>query len=176
MKIYPIFAYQKPKNKKVMKKILLMIVAVLAFVTVSAQPPMGGQRGGNRGAKTIEMLQTRLQMTPEQAKKFAPVYDGYMRELRQVRKDTKTYVDSFKGEEMTIKVAKKIMMAQLNGDKQIIQVKKEYIKVFVNYLTPEQLSKVFTLGQGPRGPRGPRGGHGGPQGSQGGPRPQTPQN
>ena len=176
MKIYPIFAYQKPKNKKVMKKILLMIVAVLAFVTVSAQPPMGGQRGGNRGAKTIEMLQTRLQMTPEQAKKFAPVYDGYMRELRQVRKDTKTYVDSFKGEEMTIKVAKKIMMAQLNGDKQIIQVKKEYIKVFVNYLTPEQLSKVFTLGQGPRGPRGPRGGQGGPQGSQGGPRPQTPQN
>ena len=159
-----------------MKKILLMIVAVLAFVTVSAQPPMGGQRGGNRGAKTIEMLQTRLQMTPEQAKKFAPVYDGYMRELRQVRKDTKTYVDSFKGEEMTIKVAKKIMMAQLNGDKQIIQVKKEYIKVFVNYLTPEQLSKVFTLGQGPRGPRGPRGGQGGPQGSQGGPRPQTPQN
>ena len=90
-----------------------------------------------------------------------------MRELRQVRKDTKTYVDSFKGEEMTIKVAKKIMMAQLNGDKQIIQVKKEYIRVFVEYLTPEQLSKVFTLGQG--GPRRPRGGHGG---SQGQPRPQ----
>ena len=163
-----------------MKKILLMIIAVLAFVTVSAQPPQGGpqggQRGGDRNARTIEMLQKALQMSPEQAKKFAPVYQGYMRELRQVRKDTKTYVDSFKGEEMTIKVAKKIMMAQLNGDKQIIQVKKEYIKVFVNYLTPEQLSKVFTLGQGPRGPRGPRGGHGGPHGPQGGPRPQAPQN
>ena len=165
-----------------MKKILLMIIAVLAFVSASAQPPFGpppggpggpGRQGGDRNARTIEMLQKSLQMTPEQAKKFAPVYQGYMRELRQVRKDTKTYVDSFKGEEMTIKVAKKIMMAQLNGDKQIIQVKKEYIKVFVNYLTPEQLSKVFTLGQGPRRPRG---GHGGPQGSQGGPRPQTPQN
>ena len=107
-------------------------------------------------------------MTPEQAKKFAPVYQGYMRELRQVRKDTKTYVDSFKGEEMNIKIAKKIMMAQLDGDKQIIQVKKEYIKVFVNYLTPEQLSKVFTLGQGPRGPRGPHGPRG-PQGAPGAP-------
>ena len=65
------------------------------------------------------------------------------------------------------------MMAQLNGDKEIIQVKKEYIKVFVNYLTPEQLSKVFTLDQGPRRPRGPRGG----QGGQGGPRSQgAPQN
>lgn len=145
-----------------------MIVAVLAFVTVSAQPPQGGQRGGNRGAKTIEMLQQRLQMSPEQAKKFAPVYDGYMREIRAVRKDTKTYVDSFKGEEMTIKVAKKIMMAQLNGDKEIIKVKKEYIRVFVNYLTPEQLAKIFTLDKGPRRPRGPRGG-------QGGPRPQQPQ-
>ena len=151
-----------------MKKILLMSVAVLAFVTVSAQPPQGGQRGGNRGAKTIEMLQQRLQMSPEQAKKFAPVYDGYMREIRAVRKDTKTYVDSFKGEEMTIKVAKKIMMAQLNGDKEIIKVKKEYIRVFVNYLTPEQLAKIFTLDKGPRRPRGSRGG-------QGGPRPQQPQ-
>ena len=151
-----------------MKKILLMIVAVLAFVTVSAQPPQGGQRGGNRGAKTIEMLQQRLQMSPEQAKKFAPVYDGYMREIRAVRKDTKTYVDSFKGEEMTIKVAKKIMMAQLNGDKEIIKVKKEYIRVFVNYLTPEQLAKIFTLDRGPRRPRGSRGG-------QGDPRPQQPQ-
>ena len=154
-----------------MKKILLMIVAVLAFFTISAQPPQGGPRGGNRGSKTVEMLQKRLQMTPEQAKKFAPVYDGYMREIRAVRKDTKTYVDSFKGEEMTIKVAKKIMMAQLNGDKEIIKVKKEYIKVFVNYLTPEQLSKVFTLGQAPRGPRGGKGGPGAP----GQPRPQAPQ-
>lgn len=151
-----------------MKKILLMIVAVLAFVTVSAQPPQGGQRGGNRGAKTIEMLQQRLQMSPEQAKKFAPVYEGYQREIRAVRKDTKTYVDSFKGEEMTIKVAKKIMMAQLNGDKEIIKVKKEYIRVFVNYLTPEQLAKIFTLDKGPRRPRGSRGG-------QGGPKPQQPQ-
>ena len=91
-----------------------------------------------------------------------------MREIRAVRKDTKTYVDSFKGEEMTIKVAKKIMMAQLNGDKEIIKVKKEYIRVFVNYLTPEQLAKIFTLDKGPRRPRGSRGG-------QGGPRPQQPQ-
>ena len=154
-----------------MKKILVMIIAVLAFITASAQPPFGpppgfghggpGGQGGDRNARTIEMLQKSLNMTPEQAKKFAPVYQGYMRELRQVRKDTKAYVDSFNGQEMDIKVAKKIMMAQLNGDKQIIQVKKEYIKVFVNYLTPEQLSKVFTLGQGPRRPRG---GHGGPGG------------
>ena len=153
-----------------MKKILVMMIAVLAFITASAQPPFGpppggpGGQGGDRNARTIEMLQKSLEMSPEQAKKFAPVYQAYMRELRQVRKDTKTYVDSFKGEEMTIKVAKKIMMAQLNGDKEIIQVKKEYIKVFVNYLTPEQLSKVFTLGQGPRRPRGGKGGPGGHDG------------
>ena len=120
----------------------------------------------------IEMLQTRLNMSPEQAKKFAPVYQAYQREIRNIRKETKTYVDSFKGKEMTIKVAKKIMMAQLNGDKQIIQVKKEYIKVFVNYLTPEQLSKIFALNQGGRRPRGGQPGQGPrPQG----PRPQSPQ-
>lgn len=161
-----------------MKKILLMLVAVLAFVTVSAQPPQGGpqggQRGGDRNGRMIEMLQKQLNMSPEQAKKFAPVYQGYQRELRNVRKETKMIVDSYKNEEVTVKVAKKIMMAQLNGDKQIIQVKKEYIRVFVNYLTPEQLSKIFTIGQGPRRPRGGQQGHGPrPQGQGGqyGPRP-----
>ncbi|MBQ5648030.1 MAG: hypothetical protein IIV16_02775 [Alistipes sp.] len=148
-----------------MKKFLLMIVAVLAFVTVSAQPPQGGQRGGDRNARMLEMLQKQLNMSPEQAKAFLPVYQGYQREIRAVRKDTKAYVDSFKGEEMTIKVAKKIMMAQLNGDKEIIKVKKEYIKVFVNYLTPEQLAKVFALGQKPRRPRGEGSGQGAPQGA-----------
>ena len=147
-----------------MKKILLMLVAVLAFVTVSAQPPQGGpqggQRGGDRNGRMIEMLQKQLNMSPEQAKKFAPVYQGYQRELRNVRKETKMIVDSYKNEEVTVKVAKKIMMAQLNGDKQIIQVKKEYIRVFVNYLTPEQLSKIVTIGQGPRRPRGGQQGHG----------------
>ena len=149
-----------------------MLVAVLAFVTVSAQPPQGGpqggQRGGDRNGRMIEMLQKQLNMSPEQAKKFAPVYQGYQRELRNVRKETKMIVDSYKNEEVTVKVAKKIMMAQLNGDKQIIQVKKEYIRVFVNYLTPEQLSKIFTIGQGPRRPRGGQQGHGPrPQGQDG---------
>jgi Spy/CpxP family protein refolding chaperone len=158
-----------------MKKFLVAILALLAFVTVSAQPPFGhggphgGPHGGDRSARMIEMLQKSLDMTPEQAKKFAPVYQGYMRELRQVRKDTKMIVDSYKADEMTVKVAKKIMLAQLNGEKQIIQVKKEYIQVFVNHLTPEQLAKVFTLGQGPRGPRGPRGLHGGQGALQGAP-------
>ena len=154
-----------------------MIIAALAFVTTSAQPPFGpppggfggpGGPGGDRNARTAEMLQKALDMTPEKAKEFAPVYQSYMRELRQVRKDTKTYVDSFKGEEMTIKTAKKIMIAQLNGDKQIIQIKKSYIQVFVEYLTPEQLSKVFTIGQGPRRPRGGKPGEPGAHGVPGG--------
>lgn len=152
-----------------MRKFFLIIVAALAFVTVSAQPPQGrgGQGGPNRNARLLENLQRELGMTAQQAQKFAPVYQGYMREIRNVRKETKAVVDSYKSQEMTTKVAKKIMLAQLNGDKQIISVKKEYIKVFVNYLSPEQLSKVFTIGQRPRGARpGARPGAG-QQGQQG---------
>ena len=48
-----------------MKKILVMMIAVLAFATASAQPPFGppppgfgpGGPGGDRGAHTVEMLQ-----------------------------------------------------------------------------------------------------------------------
>ena len=139
-----------------MKKISILIVALLVAVAASAQP-QGGPRGGEGGARIVEMLQKSLSMTAEQAQKFAPIYLEYMRDLQQVNRETREYIDSFKNQEMTIKLAKKIMTAQLNGDKTIIQVKKEYIKVFMDYLTPDQLSKVFSINPGPGRPRHGRG-------------------
>lgn len=105
----------------------------------------GSEQRVINSAKTIEMLQKRLQLNLAQAQAFAPVYQKYALELRQVQKETRTYVNSLKEKEQTPKVAKKILQAQLNQDKKIIKIKGKYIKPFMNYLTQEQISKVFTF-------------------------------
>ena len=160
-----------------MKKFFALIIAVLTVGIASAQPPMGPPpgmgHGGERGPKKtpverIAGLVEELKLTPEQAEKFAPVYLAYQGEIRKIRKDLKTLMDSYEGKEITEKVAFRMMMDQLNADADVIACKKEYLRVFKDYLNPEQLSKIFLVEKKAMRPQRP-GGKGGPHGGPGGP-------
>ena len=153
-----------------MKKIFALIIAVLTVGIASAQPPMGGPgmgRGGEQGPKKtpverIAGLVEELQLTAEQAEKFAPVYLAYQGEIRKIRKDLKTLMDGYNGKEIDEKLAFRMVMDQLNADADIIACKKEYMRVFKNHLTPEQLSKIFMVEKKAMRPQRPHGGQGGP--------------
>ena len=157
-----------------MKQLILILCAVFALNVASAQPPMGpppgmggpGGPGGRRPdpAKRIERIKEQLGLTDEQAEKFAPVYLAYQRELSGIRKDLKAVMESYEGKEIDDKTAFRLVMAQLNSDADVIACKKEYMRVFKNYLTPEQLSKVFIVEKFASRPRGPKGGPGAPDG------------
>ena len=157
-----------------MKKIFALIIAVLTVGIASAQPPMGGPgmgRGGEQGPKKtpverIAGLVEELQLTAEQAEKFAPVYLAYQGEVRIIRKDLKTLMEGYNGKEIDEKLAFRMVMDQLNADADIIACKKEYMRVFKNYLTPDQLSKIFMVEKKAMRPQRPQGGAkgGGPQG------------
>ena len=112
-----------------MKKIFALIIAVLTVGIASAQPPMGGPgmgRGGEQGPKKspverIAGLVEELQLTAEQAEKFAPVYLSYQGEIRKIRKDLKTLMEGYNGKEIDEKLAFRMVMDQLNADADIIE-------------------------------------------------------
>ena len=145
-----------------MKQLILILCAVFALNVASAQPPMGpppgmGGPGGRRPdpAKRIERIKEQLGLTDEQTEKFAPVYLAYQREISGIRKDLKAVMESYEGKEIDDKTAFRMVMAQLNSDADIIACKKEYTRVFKDYLTPEQLSKIFLVErQRPHRPKG----------------------
>lgn len=166
-----------------MKKFFALIIAALAVSVASAQPPMGPPpgmgpgmgRGGEMGPKKspverIAGLVEELKLTPEQAEKFAPVYLAYQAEIRKIRKDLKTLMDSYNGKTINEKLAFRMVMDQLNADADIIAYKKEYMRVFKDHLNPEQLSKIFMVEKKAMRPQRPGGPHGGPQGGPHGPR------
>lgn len=139
-----------------MKKFILSLFAVIAACSAMAQPPHGGPEQSDRGiAKRYEHLKTALEMTDEQFDKFAPVYSAYQREIRGIRKDLKTLMDSYKDKPVDEKTAFKLVMAQLNADADVIRCKKEHMRVFKDYLTPDQMSKIFLVENRP--PHRPRG-------------------
>jgi hypothetical protein len=144
-----------------MKKFFALIIAVLAVGIVSAQP---AGRGGEQGQKKspverIAHVTEELGLTEKQAEKFAPVYLAYQSEISRIRKDLKKVMEWYNGKELTEKLAFRKAMDQLNADADIIACKKEYLRVFKNHLTPEQLAKVFTIERRGKG----KGGKGGPQ-------------
>jgi hypothetical protein len=147
-----------------MKKFFALIIAVLAVGIVSAQPAgRGGEQGQKKTpAERIAHVTEELKLTPEQAEKFAPVYLAYQSEISRIRKDLKKVMEWYNGKELTEKLAFRKAMDQLNADADIIACKKEYLRVFKNHLTPEQLAKVFTIERRGKG----KGGKGGPQGPQ----------
>ena len=166
-----------------MKKFFALNIAALAVSVASAQPPMGPPpgmgpgmgRGGEMGPKKspverIAGLVEELKLTPEQAEKFAPVYLAYQGEIRKIRKDLKTLMDSYNGKTINEKLAFRMVMDQLNADADIIACKKEYMRVFKDHLNPEQLSKIFMVEKKAMRPQRPGGPHGGPQGGPHGPR------
>ena len=133
-----------------MKKFFALIIAALAVSVASSQPPMGPPpgmgpgmgRGGEMGPKKspverIAGLVEELKLTPEQAEKFAPVYLAYQGEIRKIRKDLKTLMDSYNGKTINEKLAFRMVMDQLNADADIIACKKEYMRVFKDHLNPE---------------------------------------
>lgn len=149
-----------------MKKLFALLAAAFAVNIAVAQPPMGPPPGMIRKSPTerIAGLTEELKLTAEQAEKFAPVYLNYQGEVRKIRQDLKKLMESYEGVEMTEKVAFRMVMEQLNADADIIACKKEYMRVFKDYLTSEQLSKIFLVEKFANRPRGHKGGPGAPDG------------
>lgn len=110
--------------------------------------------------RSVERMKQALDMTDKQAEQFVPVYQAYTREINGIRKDLKMLMDYYKDKPMDKKTAMKLVMVQLDADAEIIKAKKEYLRLFKMYLTPEQLSKVFLLDSKPARPH--RQGPGGP--------------
>ncbi len=159
-----------------MKRLLFVLFALFSVVMAAAQPPFGPPPGGFGGpqqaggdgkrdnAKRYEYVKEGLKMDDETFKKFIPVYSAYLREIQGVDKDLKKYVDSFTDEELDAKVAKKVAMARLDAQMEHAKVRKEYLRAFIPYLTPDQILKVFSLERRRDGKRPPRDGkppHGG---------------
>ncbi len=160
-----------------MKKLILTVCAVLTAGIMAAQPPFGGPppggfpggpggpMGGDRkvdNAKRYEYVKTGLNMDDKTFEKFLPLYMAYQRELRNIDKELKMYIESFTDDEITEKVAVKVAVARLDAQMDMARVKKEHLRTFVPYLTPDQILKVFSLERGRDGRRPPRGGAGAP--------------
>ena len=179
------------------KSIFILTLATLLFGSVNNTTAQDNtereSRRSEMRARQTERLIRDLKLTDEQKTKFEPIYQSYQSEMAALRTprtgaDAPAQQGTQDKKELTDEAATARLQdifnrqeEQIRQSQQRLDIQKRYCPQFAEFLTPQQLLRVFQPqqqrngqrdGQGFRGGRGgqggPRGGFGGGQGGFGG--------
>ena len=115
-----------------MKHALLLILFLAGSVTLTqaqGRPPGNAER--SESLKRVEALKIgfltrQIELTPEEAEKFWPVYNKYSEDLRRAHKDNL-------GSDLS----------ELEREEKILDLRKKYKSEFLKVLSAEKVNKLF---------------------------------
>jgi len=144
--------YNTIKMKKLLAPILLSLLLIFSFQSLVAQPPGGPGGRGDRGEKMkdiesmkIAFITKRLSLSPEEAKTFWPVYDGFSSEIRSIREARFSKLKEAKGEldNMSDNDVDKLIEDDIAFRQQEVDVLKKYNPRFKQILPIKKVAKLY---------------------------------
>jgi len=128
-----------------MKTTIFRCLAVLFLattaITLLAQeddgppPPISKERLQEIKAQKSAFITQRLQLTPEQARSFWPIYDQYESEMAALRQDMRTDRKEVKqGGEMSEADAAKAIAEDLDNRQRQLDLRKKYVEQFKQHI------------------------------------------
>jgi hypothetical protein len=111
-----------------MKNMLLIIVLFLgaAGYTVAQEEGDGKNDGGKIDALKIAYLTKKLNLSTEEAQKFWPIYNTYIKEVRQTRIDARLNKKS-----------------EIDTEERLLNIRKKYNGEFTKALSGEKVNSFF---------------------------------
>ena len=107
-----------------MKKIILLILLYTGFA-ISAMAQDEQRDAGRLQAYKIAFLTKKLNLSPEEAQKFWPIYNTYEKELRAARIEGRT--------------TKK----EIETEEKILNIRKKYNSEFTKAISTEKVNQLF---------------------------------
>ena len=107
-----------------MKKFLLILLAIVGTISFANAQNGNGQRQEKIQALKIAFITQKLQLTPQEAEKFWPVYNQYNNEIRTLRINNKD------GD-------------ALDNEQKLLDIRKKYKSSFENILGAQRLNDLF---------------------------------
>lgn len=124
-----------------MKKIILLTIVAL---TITVQLYAQNDKGKIEELK-IAFITQRLQLTPEEAQKFWPVYNQYEAEKREIRNSTIGKVKDLKDDDnFTNEQAEAIINKQIEFKTKDLELTKKYVVEFKKVLPTIKVAKLVT--------------------------------
>lgn len=131
--------------KMIFKKIIFGLVLLGLILPGMAQPGQGGSRKDRVEAFKIAFLTRELELTPEEAKVFWPVYGVYQDERKALRKDAK--LDRVEArlnfEEMSDKEVEEALNGFMDNKQAEIDLTRKYVAEFKKVLPIRKVAKLY---------------------------------
>lgn len=116
--------------KKHIFKFLILTTLIFTSIASKAQPG-----GGQIEAVKVEYLTRRLDLSPEEAQRFWPVYRNYQRDIQKVIMERK------KARQEQKKTGEQV--DELEFEEDLLEVKKRYRKEFSEVLPPQKVNVLY---------------------------------
>ena len=134
-----------------MKRIrrLLPVLLFITCITLQAQPPRGGMNRGDRKEQIesmkIAFITKKLDLTPDEAKKFWPVFNQFTDELQSLRKDRKERIrDTHEDfDKLGDKEVEKVVDDEIVFRQQELDVQKKYHAQFKLVLPIKKVARLY---------------------------------
>jgi len=107
-----------------MKKYLLLFLVILGSVSGIKAQNEEETRGEKIEALKIAFITQKLQLTPDEAQKFWPVYNQYENEIRSLQLDNKNG-------------------PALENEERLLNIRKKYASSFEKVIGPQKLNRLF---------------------------------
>ena len=130
-----------------MKKYLLFSVVFFCITTFSVaqrQERQGGDRKNRMESYRIAYITEKLDLSPEEAQRFWPVYNNFRDELKVIRKDAKGQKAI---EDMTDSEAEIAISSNFEREEKVAALKKEYVKKLKGVIPSKKIAKLQQVEQ-----------------------------
>jgi Spy/CpxP family protein refolding chaperone len=111
-----------------MKKILLMwmMLFTVAMTAVAQDNSDDKNNGGRLEAMKIAWLTKKLELTPEEAQKFWPIYNQYTKDIQNTRKEARERKDD-----------------EIKTQEKLLNIRKKYETEFLKAISKEKVNTFF---------------------------------
>lgn len=117
-----------------MKKLVLIAVLFIGFNWV-----VEAQTNPKVEAARIALITERLNLTPQQAEKFWPLYNEYTNKRRGIQQNMKQALQGIDRNNVSDEEAKKIVQLQLDRKQQELNLEKQYSERILNVISSKQM-------------------------------------
>ena len=127
----------------------LFLLLCISCITLQAQPPRGGMDDGDRKEKIesmkIAFITNKLDLTPDEAKKFWPVFNQYTDELQGLRKDRRERMRDAREDfdKLGDKEVEKVVDDEIVFRQQELDVQKKYHAQFKSVLPIKKVARLY---------------------------------
>ena len=121
---------------------LILSLLLLTSLGLNAQVDQNREMQEKIKAARIAMITERLNLTPEQAQKFWPIYNEFSAKRREVRKELNQAIRSIDRENATEEEMKDLVDLRLKVKQQELDLEKQYSSRLLNVISTEQLVRL----------------------------------